>query len=151
MGQGCYIPGSWMRELVMVERISYEWIRWTLKKWISSRLLEAKMYNIYIVVEVDTSRWQMRRAKSYAVWRRSVVQQFVIVFPVISPRGDTITLTYIEIKRGPCKNRRATLGARSMYHWPKYLSVSTLGCDQVELLAKKYYKRYVIGSLSHLK
>jgi len=47
-----------MQELVMVERISYEWIRWTLKKWISRRLLEAKMYSIYIVVEVDTSRWQ---------------------------------------------------------------------------------------------
>ena len=68
----------------------------------------------------------------------TVVQQFVIVFPVIPPRGGTIKLTYIEIKRGPCKNRRATHGARSMYHWPKYLSVSTLGCDQVELLAKKY-------------
>ena len=68
------------------------------------------------------------------------------------PRGDTITLTYIEIKRGPCKNRRATLGARSMYHWPKCLSVSTLGCDQVELLAKKYCKtKYVIGSLGHVK
>jgi len=28
----CCIPGSWMQELVMVERISCEWIRWTLKK-----------------------------------------------------------------------------------------------------------------------
>ena len=58
-------------------------------------------------------------------------------------RGGTITLTYIEIKRGPCKNCRATHGARVVYHWPKYLSVSTLGCDQVELLAKKVLQNKV--------